>query len=393
MAGLLIWWFWTTDERGQPGEPEGRPGRQAPAPGDVDELSADGPRARSLPMGRSTPELAADPDDEAQAAVEAGTEFVIRGQLVTRHESGGRKVPLPGYTVLLGREGAKNNVTARAQEQVVTGRDGTFECENLEDRGPWNVIVRPMDRKHGEWFRVGTQHLRSVEADLPANAHQHEFEIAVGPIITIRSALPIGVEPSDLLVEAVGKLSPLSSQLGGVGGCAVGQRCEDGQIRAYAPAITNSMHDDGFGIRVTTRDGLFGLAVAGEGKLENGVEVLVDEPLVPRGKVRVKVTQERLREPVSAQRALELGLLWVLPLGDPQRDDLDVPGGLRTGPYGQPPRAISDHVIEIGDLPIGPVEFAATVPRHDKSVEVASPVTATAVHGDPATVTVVLRGR
>lgn len=387
VAAFSLLWFWSTRSIGS-NENAPRAEREDARTVARHEAPADAGHPSLASVERREPQIEAFQPVESSLAPDAERAgLTIRGLVVTGSKTGGDAIPLPGYSVLVGLAGAKNSVSG--PEHTETGPDGTFAIDELDGRGPWNVLVRPVDRRHGRGFPVGTVHVGSVFAQDPESADTHVFEIDVGPVVVIRSALPQGVEPRDLLVETVGRISPLSSQLGGVGGCAVAQRCPDGRIRAYAPPVTNVMQVPGYGVRITTRDGLFGAAVVREGKLHDGDEIVVDEPLSPRGRVRIEVHVNGV--PLEAQEAAKLAVQWSLPLGDPERDDLDLPSGLKTSPYGQPPRVVSERAIEIGDLPVGSIEFTTAAPRLAEPLALTSPVPAMAVHGDPVTVTLLLQ--
>ena len=189
----------------------------------------------------------------------------------------------------------------------------------------------------------------------------HRVEVPLGPRVLYRGGLPSGLEASDLRFELRAKVKTFSSQAGGNGGFARGAMDENGRVRAVFATLTNPMLDQGLELRIWSTDGLWGLGLIENLKLDNERQLLVDEPLEPRARFEVAV--EIIGAGPNPPPAISLArrIDWTLKGGDPDREgvtQLDL-----TGSGTRYPEAVSPRVVRFGDLPPNAtIEFAAAIP-------------------------------
>lgn len=387
-AGLMLWSLAADPSGSTEGSPEAaRDNEEEPS-------HADGARAASLRTIAGGDRSAVPDEDraklEAQLAAFAETQraFTLRGRLIAKVDEGDSEIPLAAYTVRLIEVGSREWRSNPNQPSANSGDDGSFNVDGLNSAGPWDLLVTPLDLGGGLLSSAPIQLIGTASAELPEVKSRPVYAVPVGPIITLRSLLQPGLDASNVLFEARGRTSPLSSMRGSDGGFAIGRMTPEGFLQAAVPSVTHSMPLPRCGARVTSRDGLYGVAAAWKGTLKSGRHLEIEAPMSPRGGIRFQVQFE------SEEDALELDLVqigWRLPFGDPERDALRLPESLVADWQGRARVAVDSATFEVGDLPIGPVEVPAGPAYEGAYFEVARATRGNAVHGEPETVVVVVR--
>ncbi|MEM1449902.1 MAG: hypothetical protein AAGI22_12370 [Planctomycetota bacterium] len=390
------------------GREDARPGGDAPIERRVEPAPRDTPDAavdREL-IEPDTGEREADSSSPAPTRVEdpldveRTRDWRIRGRLVTADDG----EPLEGYTIFVQPSGTKPRGALEAAGTTETDADGMFGYDELDRRGPFDVFAYPLDPRAAERRLSLRRRIGFARAARPGDETVQTFRVAVGPLVILRSPLPAGVADEDLLLEARGRISLFSSQIGGAGGFARAAPLPSGFRGGRIPHVTNSVQDVGFGVRAVTLDGLWSIAERREERLTNGSEVLIDATLQPRGRVVVELVSDRPGEEDEGddvgRMAASLG--WTLPLGDPERDDLGLPETMATTERNRRLVPLGGGRYAIHDLPIGPVELRTRTSAGGGTgsggsgggaYEIAVPVQARAVHGDGDPVTVRMRRR
>lgn len=326
----------------------------------------------------------------SRTAPEMATEWEILGRLVTVRDG----APLHGYTVCVQPSGARPRGPLPVDHLTETDAAGSFRFDGLDRTGPWDVFAYPLDlpdvpRSLSHLARIG-----AARAARAGEAQVQTFKIQAGPLVVLRSPRPPDIEVDDVLLEARGRVSRLSSQIGRLGGYARAFATPEGFCAGRIPNTPNSVQNDGFGVRAVTADGLWSIAERKDGRLLNNTEATIDLALQTRGKIVLRL------EGVDADVDLAAARRYIgfrLPLGDPERDELDLPKSMETTERSRALIARSDGLFEIHDLPIGPIEIVTRAyvsgPRSQAAFEVDLAVQAQAVHGEPDPVTVRLRRR
>lgn len=189
----------------------------------------------------------------------------------------------------------------------------------------------------------------------------HLVEVPTGPSVLYRGGLPPGLAASDLRFELRAKVEVFSSQAGGNGGFARGVMDDNGRIHATFPPLTNPMLDHGFELRVWSTDGLWGLGLIENLKIDNERQILVDQPLAPRARfeVAVEILGAEKNPPTAISLARQID--WTVQGGDPDREGVSQLG--LTGSGTRYPEAASTRVVRFGDLPPNAtIEFETAAP-------------------------------
>ena len=326
----------------------------------------------------------------SRTRAEATTEWEILGRLVTVLDG----APLHGYTVCVQPSGARARGPLPVDHLTETDAAGSFRFDGLDRTGPWDVFAYALDLPDAPRSLSRVARIGAARAGRAGEAQVQTFKIQAGPLVVLRSPLPPEIEVADVLLEARGRVSRLSSQIGRLGGYARAFTTPEGFCAGRIPNTPNSVQNEGFGVRAVTADGLWSIAERKDGRLLNNTEATIDVSLQPRGKIVLRL------EGVDPDVDLTAARRYVgfrLPLGDPERDELDLPKSMQTTEQSRALLARDDGLYEIHDLPIGPVEIVTRAyvsgPRSQAAFEVNLAVQAQAVHGEPDPVTVRLRRR
>jgi len=326
----------------------------------------------------------------SRTVAELATEWEILGRLVTVLDG----APLHGYTVCVQPSGARLRGPLPVDHLAETDAAGSFRLDGLDRTGPWDVFAYALDLPDAPRSLSHLARIGAARAAPAGEAQVRTFKIQAGPLVVLRSPRPPEIEVDDVLLEARGRVSRLSSQIGRLGGYARAFATPEGFCAGRIPNTPNSVQDEGFGVRAVTADGLWSIAERKAGRLLNNTEATIDLSLQARGKIVLRLEGVDPDVDVIAARRY---IGFRLPLGDPERDGLDLPKSMETTERSRALIARDDGLYEIHDLPIGPVEIVTRAyvsgPRSQADFEVDLAVQAQAVHGEPDPVTVRLRRR
>lgn len=277
----LLAFAWLTTRRGAPSA-GGLMNHDTPPPAHAQRLSGDlGPvsarRSGASPVERAAG--AAPPTDRVHAAPDGPLPYRVRARLVDREGVG-----IPGLVVTVEDE----PLLGVAQSDTGGVLDG-FPCA---DAAPRVLAVRFSDVPRAHY---GDEALVTV-TPTEASESLPEVEVPHGPRVYV-DTLPPGTRALDFAVEVLHDPSPLSSQIGRLGGCS---QLRDGPRGpwAWAPPITNGVRGKGAHARVLARDGLwasasvlaldrFGQPIAR--RIEAEDEVFVRSTFHPTGVVHLRI--------------------------------------------------------------------------------------------------------
>lgn len=290
-------------------------------------------------------------------------ELEILGRLVSTEGSA-----LANYSVLVAPSGLKPAAAGRLPlgQLSVTDAHGNCEFRGLSKPGPWDVYAFPMDldveqRTLERSARVGT-----VTARNPGDAERVTFSVATGPVVVLRAPLPDGVTAEELWFEAL-PTAAQGARTGQAHRYAQGALSEDGYVTALLPLHRTPPQNRGFGVRVRTFDGLYGLVAIRSDGLAQQLKIVIDEPLERRGRVTVRLVIRDLRSGSGDEvmddddwlRAIE-AVDWQLLMEDGARTGEGLPDGFRTASEHRAWARTGTDTFELTDLPLGvPVEIGA----------------------------------
>ena len=193
-----------------------------------------------------------------------------------------------------------------------TDAQGIVFLDHLDGPGPWNIHALPFQPIEGGVklpYRGCTGTLKALpilgrsREEFGSSAGLKILQVHMGASVILRSPLPVGIGPEDLLFELRGTASALSSQMGGLTRFAKGFEGPDGYVRARFRRLSNGVRGEGFSIHVVTANGLFALSVRREGHAHSGTAVEIDEGFEPRGVVRVELGSSDSSRPLPEGRA------------------------------------------------------------------------------------------
>ncbi len=363
-----------------------RDGASSPGSGPAESIEPEVPgRSRVTETAPRVPSVAT-----SRTVTEPTTEWEIRGRLVTVLDG----APLHGYTICVQPSGARARGPLPVDHLTETDAAGSFRFDGLDRMGPWDVFAYPLDLPDAPRSLSRVARIGAARAAGAGEAQTQTFKIQAGPLVVLRSPRPPEIEVADVLLEARGRVSRLSSQIGRLGGYARAFATPEGFCAGRIPNTPNSVQNDGFGVRAVTTDGLWSIAERKDGRLLNNTEATIDLSLQARGKIVLRLKGVDPDVDLTAARRY---VGFRLPLGDPERDELDLPKSMQTTEQSRALIARDDGLYEIHDLPVGPIELVTRAyvsgPRSQTAFEVDLAVQAQAVHGEPDPVTVRLRRR
>lgn len=319
-------------------------------------------------------------------------------QLSVRVLDAGTREPLEHYLVAIALTGRKNLDEVPPSQRLATSDAGECHWPDLDLIGPWDVSVGPIGYEgtlsgFGEPDRVATvmgHPVQGVPSGQIAPGPEGTLEVLVetGPRVTYRGSLPRGVELQDLRFDLRGRINPYSSRTGDAGGPARGRVTPEGWVTAAMPRLQNALSGPNFGIRIWTADGNFGLVSVHSGKPSNTTQVVIEEPLRARAKVRFRVELLRNRDGalIATPQEIAESLQWEVSGSDPERESRNLPPGLLAGPWSRGVEQVGPDTFEIGDLAPTTVTFRGWRDGTSLSGRVHPPdgIQATASHGDPS---------
>ena len=429
LAAALGWFFLSTEPSvSMPLNSTVSAHEATPEEADVAPLDLVAPTVEVVSVSDRTQETVAGPAPVAAPGIQ-WNELELLGQLVSLSGQ-----PLSSYTVLVAPSGlkpAKAGSIPLAQ-RCITDERGYCDFAGLSEPGPWDVYAFPTDLGVARDSLDRNARVGTATAKNPGDAERVTFSVRTGAVAILRSPLPEGLVASDIWIEAVPsssvddhirsidpKLAPPEpkrsvhrfAQGAYADNGAEGPEANQSYVRAILPKARVISSNKGYGLYVRTLDGLFGLVTTREDSLSHATQILIDEPLEPRGRVVIQLDIQDVRqEPMldtDWQRAIA-AVDWQLLLDDPARSSPDLPRSLRTTSRNHTWVRTGKSTFELTDLPLGvPLEIgdigSGTPSLGDPTLglEVPPPapreflpvnlIQATPVHGDAEPVEVRIR--
>lgn len=266
------------------------------------------------------------------------------------------------------------NMVPTSMLSFATDAQGIVFLDDLDGPGPWNIYALPFQPIEGGMellYRGVTGTLKALPIlgrsrdAFGRSVDLNTLQVYMGTSVILRSPLPVGIEPDDLLFELRGTFSASSNQMGGLTRFAQGFEGSDGYVRARFRPLSNAVRGEGFSIHAVTANGLFALSVRREGHAHAGTVVEIDEALEPRGVVRVELGSSVASRPLPEGRAFVRAMNKVKMSGDGSGSFL-----LETSASALIGRRVPDSgpFFEIHGLSLAPIDIGAVDFGHNGEV-------------------------
>lgn len=339
------------EDRGIERDVDTVPERELERPADTARVAA---RTEPAPVGRT--------QGTPPAPEPVPFPYALEIEIVER----GTGEPLADVDVVLAPERTRQGTEVTAPElRRTTGADGAASFGALPTVGRWDVYAYPFDpcvdsRRLRYGSKVGTVAALPAPKEGAPRPTPHRFELRLGARVVLRSVVPPGSRPEDVLFELRAEPSPLSSQIGGLNVFARGRRTQEGYVEGRFHALQNSVRGKKWGVTAVTADGLFAVETLGDHAIDARTVVEIDQPFERRGKAAFVLTPPKDATPPTVDELRELGA--AVEWGEPHASVLrgELPRSWLVGRR----VARGDGVYELHALPLEPTRIGVVNPLH-----------------------------